>query len=150
MVRELLFAAAVVTLSGTAHADWDDRYETRQIVVAAADLDLSTSAGIAELYRRVDRAVNRICGSDRVCRDEAWESTEDQAQAAIDHDKWMRRLAYERLAQLRACGRQGCAPQPARTRYAPAYPAPPVTYSVSPGTIVTVVIRSSGPVYYRR
>ncbi len=149
MVRRLLIVAALAAVSGTAEARWDDAYETRQIAVAAADLDLSTSAGIAELYRRVDRAVKRICGTDRDCRDEAWESTEDQASWAIAQDKWMRRLARERAAQLRACGWQGCEPQPVQAYYPPA--SPPVTYSVPPGTTVTVVVRSGGPVaYYRR
>lgn len=149
MVRRLLAGVALATISSAAQADWDDRYEMQQVVVAAADLDLSTSVGIAELYRRVDRAVNRICGSDRDCRDEAWESTEEQASAAIGHDKWMRRLALERAAQLRACGWNGCAPQPIQAWSPPV--RPPVTYSVPPGTRITVVIRSApGPVYYRR
>ena len=148
MVRKLLIVAALAAVSGTAEARWGDTYETRQVVVAAADLDLSTSAGIAELYRRVDRTVNRMCGSDRDCRDEAWESTEDQASWAIAQDKWMRRLARERAAQLRACGWQGCEPSPVPAYYPPPAP-PPVTYAVPPGTTVTVVVRSGGgPVAY--
>ena len=112
--------------------------------LVGADLDLSTSAGVAELYRRVERAVNRICDGDRDCRDEAWASTEEQASAAIARDRWMRRLARERAAELRACGRYGCAPS-APVRYQPAPPPPLV---VQGGTRVTVTIQTGGPGYY--
>jgi UrcA family protein len=143
MIRGLLLFAAMAGLATAAHAY--DRYESRSIPVAAADLDLSTSAGIAELYRRVDRAVNRICDGDRDCRDEAWASTEEQASAAIARDRWMRRLAREREAELRACGWGGCgAPEPVRYR-----PAPPPRAIVHGGTRVTVTIQTT-PGYYAR
>ncbi|CUS46003.1 MAG: UrcA family protein [Pseudomonadota bacterium] len=142
MIRGLLLFAAAAGLGTTANAY--DRYEIRSIPVAAADLDLSTSAGVAELYRRVERAVNRICDGDRDCRDEAWASTEEQASAAIARDRWMRRLARERAAELRACGRYGCAPS-APVRYQPAPPPPLV---VQGGTRVTVTIQTGGPGYY--
>lgn len=142
MIRGLLLFAAAAGLATTARAY--DRYEIRSIPVAAADLDLSTSAGVAELYRRVERAVNRICDGDRDCRDEAWASTEEQASAAIARDRWMRRLARERAAELRACGRYGCAPS-APVRYQPAPPPPLV---VQGGTRVTVTIQTGGPGYY--
>ncbi|MFA6117082.1 MAG: UrcA family protein [Sphingomonas sp.] len=146
MIRGVLLFAATAGLTTAAHAD--DRYETRSIAVAAADLDLSTSAGVAELYRRVERAVNRICDGDRDCRDQAWASTEEQASAAIARDRWMRRLAREREAELRACGRYGCAPQPAPVYYQPAPPPPaPSTVTMQGGTTVTVVVQTS-PGYY--
>ncbi len=122
MIRGLLFFAATAGLATAAAGH--DRYETRSIAVPAVDLDLSTSAGVAELYRRVERAVNRICDGDRDCREDAWASTEEQASAAIARDRWMRRLAREREAELRACGRYGCAPAPEPLYYQPAPPAP--------------------------
>ncbi|WCM25447.1 UrcA family protein [Sphingomonas sp. QA11] len=142
MIRGLLLFTAVAGLATTANAY--DRYEIRSIPVAAADLDLSTSAGVAELYRRVERAVNRICEGDRDCRDEAWASTEEQASAAIARDRWMRRLARERAAELRACGRYGCAPS-APVHY---QPAPPMPLVVQGGTRVTVTIQTGWPGYY--
>ena len=144
MIRGLLLFATMAGLTTTAHAY--DRYETRSIAVAAADLDLSTSAGVAELYRRVERAVNRICDGDRDCRDDAWASTEEQASAAIARDRWMRRLAREREAELRACGRYGCAPSPEPVYYQPAPPPAPSTVTMQ-GTTVTVVVQTS-PGYY--
>ncbi len=104
--------------------EWD-RYEARQISVPSAGLDLSTDAGIDILAARIDKAVNRICGSDRACREEAWESTEWQVGRMIDRARAWRRLAEERTAELRAC-RQRCA-QPA-AYYAP--PQPPATTTV--------------------
>lgn len=145
MIRGLLLFAAMAGLTTAAHAY--DRYETRSIPVAAVDLDLSTSAGIAELYRRVERAVNRICDGDRDCRDDTWASTEEQASAAIARDRWMRRLAREREAELRACGWGGCR-APASVRYQPAPPPPPRAV-VHGGTRVTVTIQTT-PGYYVR
>lgn len=154
MIREVLALAVLAAAPCSALAAWDGDYETQSIVVPADDLDLSTSAGIATLYTRVDRAVDRICGDDRDCREEAWASTEGRASAAIARDKWMRRLAEERKAELAACGWRGCAPQPA---YAlpPAYAAPPPAYAapqpapaaiVTPGaTRVTVTITQTPP-----
>jgi UrcA family protein len=147
MMRGLLLFAAMAGLTTTAYAY--DRYETRSIAVAAVDLDLSTSAGVAELYRRVSRAVDRICDGDRDCRADAWASTEEQASAAIARDRWMRRLAREREAELRACGRYGCAPPPEPVYYQPAPPPPaPSTVTMQGGTTVTVVVQTS-PGYYR-
>lgn len=147
MTRGLLLFAAMAGLTTTAYAY--DRYETRSIAVAAVDLDLSTSAGVAELYRRVSRAVDRICDGDRDCRQDAWASTEEQASAAIARDRWMRRLAREREAELRACGRYGCAPPPEPVHYQPAPPPPaPSTVTMQGGTTVTVVVQTS-PGYYR-
>lgn len=147
MIRGLLLFAAMAGLTTTAYAY--DRYETRSIAVAAVDLDLSTSAGVAELYRRVSRAVDRICDGDRDCRADAWASTEEQASAAIARDRWMRRLAREREAELRACGRYGCAPPPEPVYYQPAPPPPaPSTVTMQGGTTVTVVVQTS-PGYYR-
>jgi UrcA family protein len=37
--------------------------QTRSIKVHSYDLDLTTSAGQAELQRRIDRAVGNVCGS---------------------------------------------------------------------------------------
>jgi len=99
-----------------------DRVELRQIAVPSAGLDLSTEAGIDILAARIDKGVNRICGHDRLCRDEAWASTEWQVARLIDRARAWRQLADERAAQLRAC-RQRCA-QPA-AYYAP--PPPPAT-----------------------
>ena len=148
MIRGLLVFAAIAGLTTAVHAY--DRYETRSIAVAAVDLDLSTSAGVAELYRRVERAVNRICDGDRDCRDDAWASTEEQASAAIARDRWLRRLAREREAELRACGRYGCAPPPAPVYYQPAPPPPSPSVVTQPGgTTVTVVVQTS-PGYYMR
>jgi len=136
---------AALGIAGAAQAGgWDDRYETQSIVVPASDLDLSTSAGIATLYHRVDNAVDRICGDDRDCREMAWESTEDQASAHIAHDKWMRRLAEERLAELRACGRRGCRPEPV-VYPSGDYPPQSQRMVVAPGTRVTVRIVTQPP-----
>jgi UrcA family protein len=144
MIRTLLTAAALIALPGPAHAQrWNDRVETRTVAVPAADLDLSTRAGVRELERRMRRAVNRVCGSDRFCREGAWASAEGQIVWAIDNDRWMRRLADERLAEIRACGFQGCWQRQAV--YTP--PPPPPVYQG--GTIVTVIVTTTPPVYYR-
>lgn len=101
----LLAVAAAMILVGPATAG--ERYETRRIAVPAAGLDLSTEAGIDILAARIDHAVKRICGGDRVCADGAWESTEWQVDRLIREARAWRRLADERAAQLRAC-REGC------------------------------------------
>ena len=143
MIREVLGVAAIAMATGVAQAaDGYDAGERRSIAVAAADLDLSTSAGIAELYRRVDRAVDRICDGDRDCGEEAWESTQVQAASAIARDRYIRRLAREREAELRACGRGRCAVTSAYYQSLPALP---------PGGIrVTVTVQTAGPGYYGR
>lgn len=123
-----LIAAAAVTLMLTGPAAAGERVETRRIAVPAAGLDLSTDAGIDILAARIDHAVNRICGSDRRCRDGAWESTERQVDRMIRKARAWRRLAEERAAQLRAC-RERCA-RPAR------WGAPP-----APGSVTVVVVR---------
>ncbi|MEG3180822.1 UrcA family protein [Sphingomonas sp. LT1P40] len=107
-------------LASPASARDSDRYEERQIAVPAAGLDLSSDAGVDILAARIDHAVKRICGGDRRCREEAWESTEWQVGRLIDRAQAWRRLANERAAQLRVC-RQRCS-QPAGY-YAPPQPA---------------------------
>ncbi|MCW3836400.1 UrcA family protein [Sphingomonas canadensis] len=148
MIRPILFALAALTAAPASPAmAAGGQGETRSLAVPVADLDLSTAAGRRELERRVERAVSRICGPDRRCRDEAWASAWDQANAAIARDEWMRRLAAEREAQLRACGRwagpYGCPPPGQAPVWqspvwqGPAYPPPPA---------VTVIV--IGPGYY--
>jgi UrcA family protein len=140
-MRILLCLSAVCALLAPAveARDWRDR-EWRSIRVDASALDLSMPAGMDELSRRIGRAVNRICGSDRDCRDEAWASTEDQVAWAIDRDMWMRRMAEERVAQLEECRRHDCdAPQPAY------YPVPPP----AGGVTVVIVNNAAAPVVYR-
>lgn len=66
----LVLTAAMTGLPGAPTARAGDR-EMRSITVDAAGLDLARPAGIDELARRIHRAVNRICGADRDCRDEA-------------------------------------------------------------------------------
>ena len=140
----LVSLAAATALFGTAaHAhDWDVA-EARSIRVDASALDLSTPAGIDVLEGRIRRAVNRICGSDRDCQDEAWASTEDQVAWAIGRDEWLRRMAEERIAQLDAC-RYGCAPaQPAY------YPAPqPLPAPCPPGSVVVTIVYNNAPIPY--
>lgn len=122
----LTAVVAAMILAGTASAG--ERYETRRIAVPAAGLDLSTEAGIDLLAARIDHAVKRICGSDRECRDGAWESTEWQVDRMIRKAQAWRRLAEERAAQLRAC-RDRC------SRPAAWYAPPP------PSTTTVIVIR---------
>jgi UrcA family protein len=98
--------ATALILIGPALAN--ERVETRRIAVPAAGLDLSTEAGIDILAARIDHAVKRICGRDRVCADGAWASTEWQVDRLIREARAWRRLADERAAQLRAC-RERCA-----------------------------------------
>ncbi|UZK67599.1 UrcA family protein [Sphingomonas sp. M1-B02] len=147
MLRALLPAAAcaAATLApATAQAqDWRDG-EFRSIRVDASALDLSTDAGVDELERRVGRAVSRICGNDRYCREDAWASTDEQVAWAIRRDEQMRRFAEERLAQLRACGHHGCAPQPQPANYAP--PPPPPSHG---GVTVTIIHTYAPPVHYQ-
>lgn len=144
MKRALLIAAALAAVPGAAQAQgWNDRVETRTIRVPAADLDLSTHAGERELERRMRRAVDRLCGADRYCREGAWASAQAQIAWAIDNDRWMRRLADERLAEIRACGYQGCWQRQAS--YAPPPPPPPVYQG---GSTVTVIVTTTPPVYY--
>jgi UrcA family protein len=139
----LVSLAAAAALAGPAAYghDWDER-EAHSIRVDASALDLSTPAGIDVLEGRIHRAVNRICGSDRGCQDEAWASTENQVAWAIGRDEWLRRMAEERIVQLDACGAYGCAP------IAPAtYPAPPPT--CPPGSVmVTIVYGAPPPIPY--
>jgi len=140
----MLSGLAVLALAvpAAAQAGEGRDYEWRSIRVDASALDLSMPAGIDELSRRIGRAVNRICGSDRDCRDDAWASTEDQVAWAIDRDRWMRRMAEDRMAQLDACHAGGCdAPEPAY------YPAPPPPV---PAGGVTVVIVQGGLVSFQR
>ena len=145
MIRTLLIAAALMALPGVAQAQrWNGRVETRTIAVPAADLDLSTRAGERALERRMRRAVNRICGGDRYCRETAWASAAGQIAWAIENDRWMRRLADERLAEIRACGYQGCWQRAAY--YTPPPPPPPPVYQG--GTVVTVIVTTTPPVYY--
>ena len=144
MIRTLLTAAALIAVPGAAHAQrWSDRLETRTIAVPAADLDLSTRAGERALERRMRRAVNRLCGADRDCREGAWASAEAQIAWAIENDRWMRRLADERLAEIRACGYQGC-----MQRAAAYYPPPPPPPIYQGGTVVTVIVTTTPPAYY--
>lgn len=117
MMHLIAAAAAAMTLTGSARAG--ERFETRQIAVPAAGLDLSTEAGIDILAARIDHAVKRICGRDRACADGAWASTEWQVDRLIREARAWRRLADERAAQLRAC-REQCS-RPA-SWYAPSVP----------------------------
>lgn len=140
-MKTTLFAAAigavVLLIPLEAAAQRFDR-ELRSVRVDASPYDLSTPGGIDELEKRVAKAVNRICGSDRWCREEAWASTDDQVESAIAQDERIRRMAYEREAQLRACGWGGCAPQPA-------YYAPPPPPPMPRGSVTVTVIHDGAP-----
>jgi UrcA family protein len=116
--------------------------EWRSIRVDASALDLSEPAGMDELARRIGRAVNRICGSDRDCRDEAWASTEEQTAHAIDRDLWMRRMAEERIAQVETCRWGGC--EAPRLAYHP-LPEP----GVPAGEVTVVIVHHAAPIVYR-
>jgi len=143
MIRTLLIAAALTAFPAAQAQGWNDRVETRTVGVPAGDLDLSTASGVRTLERRMRRAVDRICDGDRRCREGAWASAEGQIAWAIDNDRWMRRLADERLAEIRACGWQGCMQRPA-AYYAPPPPPAPVYQG---GTVVTVIVTTT-PGYY--
>ena len=117
-------------------------YEWRSIRVDASALDLSTPAGVDELARRIGRAVNRICGSDADCRDEAWASTEEQTALAIDRDLWMRRMAEERIAQVEACRQEECD--------APRLAYQPVPEPATSGNVTVVIIHNPAPPVVRR
>lgn len=56
MLKTIL-AAALVAAAAPAFA----RDSAHRIAVAYADLNLTTAEGIAELDRRIDRAVDRVC-----------------------------------------------------------------------------------------
>ncbi|MFL9841247.1 UrcA family protein [Sphingomonas sp. ST-64] len=129
MNRMLVLAASAAMWMPVGSADARDRYETRQIAVPAAGLDLSTDAGIDILAARIDKGIDRICGWDGDCRDGAWESTEWQVDRLIRKARAWRRLAEERAAQLRAC-RDRC------TRPAAWYAPPP-----PPSATTVIVIR---------
>lgn len=137
-IRVGLFVLCALLVPASASAQsWRER-DWRSLRVNVSALDLSTPAGMAELERRIGRAVNRICDQDRDCRDEAWASTEDQVAWAIDRDMWMRRMAEERIAQLDACRRQDCdVPQPAW------YPVPPPPAPT--GSVTVVIVHDSAP-----
>jgi UrcA family protein len=137
-IRFALVAFFFIVFPVSASAQPWREAESRSLRVDVSALDLSTLTGMTELERRIARAVNRICDSDPVCRDEAWTSTEDQVARAIDRDRWMRRMAEERIAQLDACGGQACVPaQPAY------YPPPPAA------GVTVVVIHNPAPTIYR-
>ncbi|MET0309559.1 MAG: UrcA family protein [Sphingomonas sp.] len=149
MTRGMLLVACIAgaTLSPAVLAkEWRDG-DTRSIAVDASALDLSTRAGMDELSHRIGRAVNRICGSDRVCEDEAWASTEGQVAWVVSHAEWRRRMAEERAAELMSCGGRGCSTRPAR------YVAPPPRPDCPPGmrgVSVTIVNIAPPPPRYRR
>lgn len=140
-----VFALCAIAVPASAAAQsWRDG-EVRSIRVDVSALDLSTPAGMEALEGRIARAVNRICGSDRDCRDEAWASTEDQVAWAIDRDRWMRRMAEERMAQLEACRWRDCdAPQPAY------YPVPAPGVAAGGGVTVVIVHNGAPPLVYRQ
>jgi UrcA family protein len=138
-IRTALVALFALAVPVSASAQTWREPEWRSIRVDASALDLSTRSGMAELERRIARAVNRICDDDVVCRDEAWASTEDQVAWAIDRDLWMRRMAEERIAQLDACRWRECeAREPAH------YPMPPAG-----GVTVVIVHNAAQPTVYR-
>ncbi|MDT8759940.1 UrcA family protein [Sphingomonas psychrotolerans] len=137
-----LFGLALAALVFPIAAQASD-YEWRSIRVDASALDLSTPAGVDELARRIGRAVNRICGSDADCRDEAWASTEDQTALAIDRDLWTRRMAEERIAQIEACRQEGC--EAPRLAYQPM----PEPATASGGVTVVIIHNTAPPVVYR-
>ena len=139
MTRGMLITACAAGAVLTSAAQARDR-ETRSITVDSSALDLSTAPGLDELSHRIGRAVNRICGSDRECEDEAWSSTEGQVAWVVSHAEWRRRMADERAAELMACGGRICAPPPRPVRYKPE--CPPGSYAV----VVTIV---QGPPSYR-
>ena len=141
-MRKLFGLAAFVALY-LPFAVQAEEHERRTLRVDASALDLSTPAGMDELARRIGRAVSRICGSDGDCRDEAWASTEDQVGRAIDRDLWMRHMAEERIAELEACGRDGCAAP--RLAYHP-LPEPGMPAG---GVTVVIIHNAAPPVVYR-
>ena len=60
----LLLITFVATLPGAAHAEAAQaRLNTRSITVVSSDLDLTKPAGQATLRRRVDRAIENVCGT---------------------------------------------------------------------------------------
>lgn len=135
----MLGVAAAWAAAPASADDWRDP-EWRQIRVDASALDLSAPAGVDTLAQRIHKAVNRICGSDRYCRDEAWASTEDQVAWAIGRDEWLRRMADERIAQLYACGGYDCeAPQPA------SYPLPPADFRPMGSGVTVTIIYTAAP-----
>lgn len=97
MTRTLSIAAIAASVFITSPAMAQERVT---MSVPIADLDLSTRAGEAELDRRIERTVNRICQGDRACEDMAWDSAYDQAYIAVVKDRKTARLAAERRAQL--------------------------------------------------
>jgi UrcA family protein len=145
MIRSSLLAGtgAAMVLLGAAPlvAQPHGEREWRQIRVDASPFDLSEPSGIAALERRIDRAVNRICGSDRLCREEAWASTEEQVAWAIGRDRWLREMAGQRIAQLRACGRWECA---RRVGYVPQPPSP----RMGPGSVSVTIVYAGAPAHY--
>jgi UrcA family protein len=138
----LLTAAAVAgafLLPGSAAAQWDRDQQT--IVVNVSSLDLSTGAGIDLMVYRLRSGIDRLCGDDRDCRDEAWESADWQAARAISRDRWRKRVAMERQADWRRYGpppRRGFAPPP-RQGFAPPSPRLPYPADILRVTKVTDV-----------
>ena len=64
------------------------------VAVPYGDLNLGTQAGVAALDRRLDRAVERVCGDAPIqnlsaqrridqCREDTWKSIQDDRQFAI-------------------------------------------------------------------
>ncbi|MBX3594266.1 UrcA family protein [Sphingomonas sp.] len=141
IVRNLLALLGLATVAlGTAAAlfagGYDPYYERpRALAVSFAGLDLATPEGLAILDRRIERAVDKVCGrTDRRnlrlrsvelrCRRDAWLAVEPQVAAAVDRAERRNRLAWERDRELGGYGPPPVAeagPPPPR----PAPPSPP-------------------------
>lgn len=91
MVLAMVAALGVTVIASSAQAG-NAAEGPPQRVVKYADLNLSTSAGVVELYRRIQRAANAVCGADygrdlgeaaavKVCTDQAIA----QAVSAVDN-----------------------------------------------------------------
>jgi UrcA family protein len=97
----LAACAMLAVASPAAAAAADDRVNDRvNILVSFADLNLSTADGAAALQQRVNRAVNRICGT-AYLRDMTRISAIDRCRAAVNssvQDDFDLALAQKRKA----------------------------------------------------
>lgn len=105
-LRAIAFALAALTATVPSLAQ--ARGEAPSEKVYYGDLNLTSEAGVKVLDRRLDRAVERVCGTSSVrslqterlaerCREDTWASIRDDREVAIAHANNRQGIATARV-----------------------------------------------------